>query len=166
MHLTLSNFKLEQLMAAAHNKRLEGYESIDLTAYWIAPDQEVEIFDRILNSSLDSRYYVMAEYAGEEPRYHSDGRRYRRRFNNPLAAPTGPITIASSRYRMRPLSAVLQTKRDGHGDDLQAITFKVIVCDFDNRNGIQAFCEEDLSLLEESEVLELPFQHEQVKVHA
>ncbi len=167
MYLKLSEIPLLTMINAARTGSLaiQGRE-IGVQSYYIAPDVDVEIFDRILENDLDPQNFVMAEFAGLEPIFRGDNRRYRRYYQNLQGVPKRAVTIASSRYWLRPLSAIVQSKRDGDFEGLNSLTFRIVICDTENREGLQAFLLEDLSQFENQEMKLYPEQEKITLVRA
>lgn len=157
MHLVESGLDIGLLLSAAIEGTLQGYEHIELQVYFVPPGWVVEIFDRLLEQDLDSHDFIMAEYAGEVPIRVGDGRRYRKRFHhlNRYDSET-QVTFASSYYKLRPVSVILQSRRDADSEGDTALSLKLFVCDTDTRVGVKALLRQDVSVLEEGEELSLP----------
>ena len=81
--------------------------------FYVSPDDDVEIWDRIDEPLPSPSQFVYAEYAGEEPELRADGRRYRKAFRQEPGEPHTVVSFSSSYYRLRPITVVLQGRRVG-----------------------------------------------------
>ena len=151
MYLIKSEVDLLDLLKAAANRQVEGAPSIEVTACYVEPDTPVDIIDRLEDSPVHPDFFVMAEYAGEEPQYQHDGRRYRRRFRYLQHYPNVVVTFASSVYYLRPISVVLESRRTADSEGPGSLSYRILVCDTENRHGLPAYLKEVLSELEENE---------------
>lgn len=129
----------------------DSEQFIPLRVCWVEPDQPTEVFDRVKERHIvNQNFFVMAEWAGQEPRYISDGRRYRKRFRHLAGFDEIAVTFEASNYYLRPLTAILASRRTADGDGPDAIEALLIVCDEDNRHGFPAYLAIELDRLEEA----------------
>lgn len=158
MHLHQSKHPIEGFLEIARTGKLPfpGFEDVPVDIFWAAPDEPVEIWDRVLETfaNLHQTTIVASEWAGVRPTFHRDSRQYRKTIQTD--AGRFRLTISSSQYLMRPVSAILQGRCVGCITSKEMTRFRLIICDTDNRSRCPAFIEEDISFLEEEAEQEIP----------
>jgi hypothetical protein len=149
-YLLRSKIPADDLFMAAYLRRLYvgGGVTVPLDkVFYVAPGEETEIWDRLQDTEINPVPFLTAEFAGPEPEYCCDGRRYRKAFENPVGMGRQVVTYCSSTNRLEVGSAVLEAKRTGQDDSLESAAFSLFVCDKDNRMRLPAYLEEPLDEL-------------------
>lgn len=159
-----SKFTLSQLLYAANRKKWPYEDGITVEVYYVAPLTDIRVLDSAYlptksgGSTQDSeRLFVMLEYAGEQPKVVRRGRSYRKVFSGLRKYPEGiVVTMESGSYQMVPTSVILSSFRAGDGDGPLAVHYRMYVCTLENLTGLPAYKMEDLDVLLEEDVKELP----------
>ena len=161
MHLTKSTYSYDLLYDAAVTGKFPNLPDTPVRACYVKPDEEVEVFTHVLPDHPANAVFVMAKYAGEEmPIFSRDGSRsYPKRFGNLRNATCNRrVVFASEHYRLRPISAILEVRRDTDSEGLAALGIRIFICDETSRGRFPAYIEEELPALEEPEEQEPPVE--------
>lgn len=164
MYLTPSKLSLQTLLEAAAKRQVPTAEPIEVEVFWVAPDEDVEVWDRIAEPLPNPQLWVFSEYAGEPPVHRRDGRRYRKAFSDGPGLPHTTVTFSSSIYHLRPVTVVLQGRRIGQTHGPESALFTLFVCDTENRLGFPAYLREVLDFREEEAALPPPHKRETAEI--
>lgn len=140
-----SKLPLDSLLDAAKRRTIPTAAAVEVEVFYVSPDDVVEIWDHVEEPLPQPNLFVYAEYAGLEPVLVGDGRRFRKSFPEESV-----VTFASSRYRLEPVTVVLQGRRIGQTEGPRSALFTMYVCDSDNRHRFPAYQREVLNIREEA----------------
>lgn len=160
MNIAQSQMTLESLREATAKRAVPGAEGVEVEVFHLKPDEDVEIWDRILEELPNPGGYVYSEFVGQAPRHFRDGRRYRKLFHNQPGEEPATVTFASSIYRLSPDTVVMQGRRIGQTQGPASALFTLFVCDRDNPMKLPSYRREILDPREEAAAVDVGREHD------
>lgn len=154
MNIAQSTLSLASLLDCAAKKAVPSAPGVEVEVFHVKPDEEAEIWDRVIGEVDNPHQFVFSEYAGAPPVLARDGRRYRKVFYNHANEEPTTVTYASSHYQLQPGTVVMQGRRIGQTHGPESALFTLFMCDEGNPMKLPPYRRELLDPREEAAACE------------